>query len=281
VRRRAAWAAYFLGTVVVFSAAPFVEALAGYAPTELRLPIIAKNVLVGDVPEEVDEKGTPEYQICIRVGQGFRIAQLEVTSEIFRASEYTDGKLRSALAGPSIDREIAGQPLDSHSYFADDGRRLPVIDEIKAHVQRRNERRFQSGRIYRLKLKTVVLNTQENVAALDSGESVGGLLGGFGGNASEFVCPDQEDNLRGRNDSYQSREDAQDERIEGDGVFPRPGPYRRKPLPQGFGWLMLIGAAVGTSFGSAYVLLVFWLVNRPGKAPAKGKAHYGRKQGPE
>jgi hypothetical protein len=110
----------------------------------------------------------------------------------------------------------------------------------------------------------------------DSGLSI--EFGRIGGNARSFIRAKEKADLDGGNNGQQRGKDAQYESIEGDRVFPRSPPYRGDPLPEGFGWLVLVGAGFGAGAGIVYVLILAWLFNRPNKAAANGKTHDGRKE---
>jgi hypothetical protein len=94
----------------------------------------------------------------------------------------------------------------------------------------------------------------------------------FGREAGCLVSAYQKNNLRGGNDGQQGGKNAEHERIERDGVIPRPVPNYRQPLPKGFGYLMLIAVGIGTGCGLFYVLILLWW-NYGGRNRPKGRGH--------
>jgi hypothetical protein len=83
------------------------------------------------------------------------------------------------------------------------------------------------------------------------------FFGGASGKSRCFVGANQEKDLSSRNYSQQGSEDAEDKGIERNRVFPSPIPDYRKPLPEGFGWLILGGFGIGAFCGLGLILL-FW-----------------------
>jgi hypothetical protein len=104
--------------------------------------------------------------------------------------------------------------------------------------------------------------------------------GSFRRNPRGFVGTEKEITLTGGNGNQEEREDSQYESVESNRVFPRPIPDYRQPLPEGFGWLMLIAGGIGGGIGGVYVLLLVWLTNRD-EAAAQGKAHNRPEQRPK
>lgn len=55
-------------------------------------------------------------------------------------------------------------------------------------------------------------------------------------------------------------ESNENERIEGDRIVPRSVPNSRQPLPEGFGYLILLGASIGASIAVLYLLILrLWM----------------------
>src|ERR1700677_250714 len=108
----------------------------------------------------------------------------------------------------------------------------------------------------------------EDVGALGDLKCLGGGLGGLGTNSRRLVSTNQEKDLDAGNGSEQRSKNGENKRIEGNWIVPRPIPDYRKRLPEGFGWLILIGFGIGGGIGVAFVLLVIWVVNSPDKTTA-------------
>ena len=90
---------------------------------------------------------------------------------------------------------------------------------------------------------------------------------------SSFVGPVEEPALAHRDKCQQGGENSENKRVEGDGIVPSSIPNYRQPLPEGFGWLVLIGMGIGAGIGAVYMLCLIWLANRPDKTTTNYKAH--------
>ncbi len=73
-----------------------------------------------------------------------------------------------------------------------------------------------------------------------------------------FVSPGQKGDLQSGNERQESGKYAQNESIESNGVIPCAVPDYRKPFPNGFGYLLLLGGALGLCVGLLYVQCLRW-----------------------
>lgn len=94
-------------------------------------------------------------------------------------------------------------------------------------------------------------------------------IGGFSSDPCGLVGAKQKADLSQRNCGKQCSEDAQNKSIKGDRVVPRSLPDYRKPLPEGFGYLMLIAAGIGAVLGFLYVSILWWCLGRNDRPKAR------------
>lgn len=136
---------------------------------------------------------------------------------------------------------------------------------------------FNTQQFWSSHSKNGLFNPESGLRIQISG--LGSLLGGLCRNACGFIGSKHKIALAKGNNDKACCEDTQYESVESDRIFPGPFPNNRQPLPEGFGWLMLIGTVGGGSVGLAYVLLWIWLANRPDKTSADCEPHDRRNSG--
>jgi hypothetical protein len=148
-----------------------------------------------------------------------------------------------------------------------------VFDEV---VPIRKTANLEITRGVLFDLDSVVSNERIEIGNFDRQErqfgSFGAAIGSTCCDPGRPIGTEQKITLAQGNSDQQESKNAQDKRVESDGVFPRPVPYYRQSLPKGFGWLMMIAAGIGGGIGGCYVGLLIWLAKHSDNASAKRKA---------